>query len=61
MNGISLSDYIRSRKMTLVGYDLKSTDQRVVDVSCQYGYDSSTSFTKAFQQFHGIAPKDARN
>lgn len=61
MNGISFSEYVRSRKLTLAGYDMKSTDKRVVDVSYQYGYDSPTSFTKAFQQFHGVAPKDARN
>lgn len=61
MNGISFSEYVRFRKLTLAGYDLKSTDKRVVDVSYQYGYDSPTSFTKAFQQFHGITPKDAKN
>lgn len=60
MNGISFSEYIRSRKLTLAGYDLKSTDKRVVDISFQYGYDSPTSFTKAFQQFHGVTPKEAR-
>lgn len=61
MNGISFSEYIRYRKLTLAGYDLKSTKNRVVDISYQYGYDSPTSFTKAFQQFHGMAPKEARN
>lgn len=61
MNGISFSEYVRARKLTLAGYDLKSTNQRVVDVSYKYGYDSSISFTKAFQQFHGVAPKDARS
>lgn len=61
MNGISFSDYIRCRKLTLAGYDLKSTDKRVVDISYQYGYDSPTSFTKAFHQFHGVTPKEARN
>lgn len=61
MNGISFSEYIRSRKLTLAGYDLKSTEKRVVDISYQYGYDSPTSFTKAFQQFHGVTPKEARN
>lgn len=61
MNGISLAEYIRFRKMTLAGYDLKSSDIKVVDLSYKYGYDSPTSFTKAFQQFHGISPKEARN
>lgn len=60
MNGISFSEYIRFRKLTLAGYDLKSTEKKVVDISYQYGYDSPTSFTKAFQQFHGVTPKEAR-
>lgn len=61
MNGISFSEYVRSRKLTLAGYDLKSTDIKVVDLSYKYGYDSPTSFTKAFAQFHGVSPKEARN
>lgn len=61
MNGMSFAEYIRSRKMTLAGYDLKSTGLKVVDISYKYGYDSPTSFTKAFQQFHGVSPKEARS
>lgn len=61
MNGISFSDYIRYRKLTLAGYDLKSTNKKVLDISYQYGYSSPTSFTKAFQQFHGFPPKEARD
>lgn len=60
MNQISFSEYVRNRKMTLAGYDLKSTDIKVVDLSYKYGYDSPTSFTKAFQQFHGMTPTEAR-
>ena len=60
MNGISFAEYVRFRKMTLAGYDLKSTDLKVIDISYKYGYDSPTSFTKAFQQFHGMSPKEAR-
>ncbi len=61
MNGISFAEYIRSRKLTLAGYDLKSTNLKVIDISYKYGYDSPTSFTKAFQLFHGVSPKEARN
>lgn len=61
MNGISFSEYVRSRKLTLAGYDLKSTDLRIVDISYKYGYNSPTSFTKAFHQFHGVSPKEARD
>lgn len=61
MNNMSFADYIRYRKLTLAGYDLKSTDLRIVDISYKYGYDSPTSFTKAFSLFHGITPKQARD
>lgn len=61
MNGISFAEYVRFRKLTLAGYDLKSTNLKVIDISYKYGYDSPTSFTKAFQLFHGVSPKDARN
>lgn len=61
MNGISYAEYVRFRKLTLAGYDLKSTDRKVLDISYKYGYDSPTSFTKAFQQFHGMSPTEARS
>ena len=60
MNGISFADYVRSRKLTLAGYDLRSTSDKVIDISYRYGYDSPTSFTKAFQNFHGVSPTTAR-
>lgn len=60
MNGVSFAEYIRNRKMTLAGYDLKSTSIKIIDLSYKYGYESPTSFTKAFQQFHGISPTAAR-
>lgn len=61
MNDISFFEYVRGRKLTLAGYDLKSTKEKVVAISYKYGYDSPTSFTKAFQQFHGCTPSQARD
>lgn len=60
MNEISFTDYVRLRKLTLAGYDLQSTKMKVIQVSYRYGYDSPTSFTRAFQQFHGISPSQVR-
>lgn len=60
MTGTSFAEYVRYRKLTLAGYDLKSSDIKVIEVSYKYGYDSPTSFTKAFQQFHGLTPTQAR-
>lgn len=61
LNDISFADYLRYRKLTLAGYDLKATKSKVTDISYKYGYDSSTSFTKAFRKFHGCLPSAAYN
>lgn len=59
--GITLSDYIRRRRLTLAAFELNNSDIRVMDVAIKYGYSSSDSFTRAFQNLHGITPTEARN
>ncbi len=54
--GISVGEYIRSRRLTLAGEELTNTDARIIDIAAKYGYDSPDSFNRAFQRFHGISP-----
>ena len=54
--GISLSEYIRHRRMTQAAFDLQTTELKVLDVALKYGYTSPTSFNRAFQSVHGISP-----
>ena len=58
--GMSVGEYIRSRRLTLAGEDLAKTHDRVIDIAARYGYDSPDSFARAFQRFHGISPSAAR-
>lgn len=60
VTGISVSEYIRNRRLTLAGQEIKNTEAKVIDVSLKYGYESPDSFTKAFMRFHGMTPKSAR-
>ena len=55
MAEMSLSEYIRRRKMSLAAVDLLA-GKKVIDVSVRYGYDSPTAFNRAFKNTHGIAP-----
>lgn len=57
--GVSLSEYIRRRRMSLAAVDLQ-TGSKVIDVAVKYGYDSPTSFNRAFQGIHGIPPSVAQ-
>lgn len=59
MAGIPLSEYIRRRKMSRAAADLQN-GKKVIDVACDYGYQSPTAFNRAFQSVHGIAPSALR-
>ncbi|HDR7623157.1 TPA: AraC family transcriptional regulator [Bacillus mycoides] len=59
--GISLSEYIRCRRLTLAAFELKDSKAKVIDVAIKYGYNSPDSFTRAFQNLHGITPSEARS
>ncbi|MGC7870199.1 AraC family transcriptional regulator [Desulfosporosinus sp. SYSU MS00001] len=58
--GISLSEYIRRRRMTQAAFQLQTTDSKVLEVALKYGYTSPTSFNRAFQSVHGISPISAK-
>ncbi len=59
--GISLSEYIRRRRLTLAAQELTNSNIRVIDVAIKYGYNSPDAFTRAFQSLHGINPSEAKN
>ena len=59
--GVTVSEYIRNRRLSLAGRDLQIDRCKVIDAAMKYGYDSPDSFTKAFTRFHGITPAQAKN
>ena len=56
ITGISISEYIRKRRLSNAGYDLYKNNLKVIDVAVKYQYDNATSFSRAFEKFHGIKP-----
>lgn len=58
--GVSLSEYIRRRRLTLAASDLQNSEITVADAALTYGYRSADSFARAFQATHGINPSQAR-
>ena len=59
--GISLSEYIRRRRMSQAAFELQKSDKKVLDIALKYGYSSPTAFNRAFQSVHGITPVAAKN
>ena len=60
IGGITLTEYLRRRRMSLAAVDLKDGNAKVIDIALKYGYDSPTAFNRAFQTVHGISPTQAR-
>lgn len=58
--GLTIGEYIRSRRLAAAGNDLLTTDEKIIDIAMRYGYDSPDSFTKAFTRFHGSTPTAVR-
>ncbi len=54
--GISLSEYIRKRRLSNAAFDLYEKNQKIIEVAFKYQYDNATSFSRAFEKFHGVKP-----
>lgn len=59
--GVSVSEYIRRRRLSLAALELQKTDLRVIDIAVKYGYSSPDSFSRAFQYQHGTLPSKIKN
>lgn len=56
---ISLSEYIRLRRLTVVVDELRK-GQKIIDVAYKYGYESQAAFSRAFKRFHGVSASSAK-
>ncbi|PRX29327.1 AraC family transcriptional regulator [Orenia metallireducens] len=59
--GITLSQYIRRRRLSLAAFELQNSDIKIIDLAMKYGYSSADSFSRAFYNLHGVNPSIARN
>lgn len=60
LGNISLSNYIRFRRLSKAAYDLCHTSLKVIDVAFKYQYSNPTSFSRAFTKFHGVKPIEVK-
>lgn len=58
--GMTANEYIRNRRLSLAGQELRDMGISVIDAAYKYGYESPESFSKAFSRFHGSTPRQAK-
>lgn len=61
MAGVSISEYIRRRRLSQVVFDIQKGEEKIIDIAFKYCYESPTTFTRAFKELHGTTPTLARN
>lgn len=57
--GISLSEYVRRRRLSMAALALRQGGAKVIDVALRYGYTSADAFGRAFFAMQGITPRQA--
>ncbi len=58
--GVTLSEYVRYRRMTVAAHELINMDIKVIDLAFMLDYDSPEAFTRTYQSFHGVPPSITR-
>lgn len=61
LTNMTLSEYIRLRKLTKAAVEINETSAKIIDIAVKYGYESSDSFTNAFKSFHHATPTEVRS
>ncbi|KHF39271.1 AraC family transcriptional regulator [Halalkalibacter okhensis] len=61
MVGESVMDYVRKRRLTLAAERLFYTEEKVINIAIDVGFQSHESFTRAFKKSYGASPMKYRN
>ncbi|MFJ7727734.1 AraC family transcriptional regulator [Neobacillus sp. NPDC097160] len=61
MVGESVMEYVRKRRLTYAAEHLFYTDEKVITIAIDAGFQYQESFNRAFKKFYGVSPKQYRN
>lgn len=59
--GVSISDYIREKKIEKATHLLKYSDKSIIDISAYLSFSSQSHFIQTFEKFTGLTPKKYRD
>lgn len=57
---MSLSRYLNYRRISHAAFEMAHTDRRILDIACDYGFDTYDTFTRAFKRVVGVTPQNFR-
>ncbi len=59
--GTPIAEYIRKRRLSVAAEELKAGGIGIADVGAKYGYDSASSFARAFKEQFGFSPQEVKD
>lgn len=60
LTGMSLSEYVHRRCMTLAAASVVSGQEALQDLAVRFGHGPADAFSRALKAVHGIGPENAR-
>lgn len=60
VTGISISEYIRKRRLSKALEEIQNTEDTILDIAIKYQYSSAIPFTRAFKKEFGSTPSEYR-
>ena len=60
ITGITITEYIKRRRLSKAFEEIKNTNTKIVDVALKYQYNSTISFDRAFKKLFGVTPIECR-
>lgn len=60
ITSMSLSEYIRKRRLSQAYEELRNSDIKIIDLAIKYQYESEISFSRSFKNMFNINPKECR-
>ena len=61
LSGMSLSSYIRNRRLSKAAIELQQGGVRIVDLAVKYGYETADGFSRAFRDWSGMNPSEVKS
>lgn len=56
ITGQPLMNYVRQRKLSCSIFELLNTNMKIIDISCEYGFEYEQSYIRSFINFFGTSP-----
>lgn len=61
VTGMSITDYIRDRRLSAAASYMTETENTILDIALSFGFMNQQTFDRAFKKKYGMTPKDFRS